>query len=717
MKPLDRVLDTLKISEGPNGRGEFVCFCPGHDDRNTPNLHVGEAPDGTVRLWCSAGCSQDRVLVALEERGVSRSALFPKRNGYREGGESYPSGTRGTVKPCTLGNYGEAKRLPVEFLRGLGMSDISYLGSPAVRIPYLDAAGSEEICTRFRVSILGRPNVKTKSGNRHRLYGLWKLDEAREAGYAVLVEGESDCHTLWYHGIPELGIPGANGWKSEWASELDGIGRLYFVVEDGAGEQCWESLAASPACERLYRVELDGFKDASEVHIADPGGFRERFDTALKGAVSWLDIAECEALEGSREAWARCEELAHEQRILARFAQEVSAHGLAGEERVAKILFLAMNSRHLPARQLVNVVVKGPSSAGKSFIVESVLRFFPDDAYHLLTAMSEKALAYSEEPLAHRFLVIAEAVSMSGEWANYLIRSLLSEGQLRYETVEKTGDGLRPRIIEREGPTGLIATTTRVRLHDENETRMLTVNVDDTPAHTREVLRTLAADAPAPPQAEEWHALQVWLEGSETRVVIPYAMSLAEMVPTVAVRLRRDFGAVLNLIRSHALLHRATRERDDQGRIVATLEDYTVVRDLVADIISEGLEATVSEIVRETVGKVDELTRKQEEPVTMAEVGRALNLDKNATYRRVQRAIEGGYVKNLEDRKGRPARLVIGDPMPEDREVLPEPQELMDESGGFRVSKVSEGTDTPLPTTPVNSAPNTFKEPRGEDGS
>jgi hypothetical protein len=200
------------------------------------------------------------------------------------------------VKPCTLRNYGEAKRLPVEFLRGLGMSDISYLGSPAVRIPYLDAAGSEEICTRFRVSILGRPNVKTKSGNRHRLYGLWKLDEAREAGYAVLVEGESDCHTLCYHGIPELGIPGANGWKSEWASELDGIGRLYFVVEDGAGEQCWESLAASPVCERLYRVELDGFKDASEVHIADPGGFRERFDTALKGAVSWLDIAECEAL-------------------------------------------------------------------------------------------------------------------------------------------------------------------------------------------------------------------------------------------------------------------------------------------------------------------------------------------------------------------------------------------------------------------------------------
>jgi hypothetical protein len=81
MKPLDTVLEALDLAEGPNGRDEFVCFCPGHEDRYTPNLHVGEAPDGTVRLWCSAGCSQEKVLAALEERGVSRSALFPQRNG------------------------------------------------------------------------------------------------------------------------------------------------------------------------------------------------------------------------------------------------------------------------------------------------------------------------------------------------------------------------------------------------------------------------------------------------------------------------------------------------------------------------------------------------------------------------------------------------------------------------------------------------------------
>ena len=44
---------------------------------------------------------------------------------------------------------------------------------------------------------------------------------------------------------------------------------------------------------------------------------------------------------------------------------------------------------------------------------------------------------------------------MQGEFGTYLVRSLLSEGRLVYEFVEKTKDGLRNRRIEREGPTGL----------------------------------------------------------------------------------------------------------------------------------------------------------------------------------------------------------------------------------------------------------------------
>jgi hypothetical protein len=66
--------------------------------------------------------------------------------------------------------------------------------------------------------------------------------------------------------------------------------------------------------------------------------------------------------------------------------------------------------------------------------------------------------------MSHKLLVINEAAGMNSDFQTYLIRSLLSEGRFCYETVEKTSEGMKPRLIEREGPTGLIVTTTAVML-------------------------------------------------------------------------------------------------------------------------------------------------------------------------------------------------------------------------------------------------------------
>ena len=107
------------------------------------------------------------------------------------------------------------------------------------------------------------------------------------------------------------------------------------------------------------------------------------------------------------------------------------------------------------------------------------------------------------------------------------------------------------------------------------------MTVTDTPAQTKAVMLALAEERRRA-RPGRWQALQRGSNRRET-VSVPYARALAELVPPVAVRLRRDFGAVLGLIRAHALLHQATRERDDRDRVVATVEDYDVVRELVVD--------------------------------------------------------------------------------------------------------------------------------------
>lgn len=696
MMPIDLVLDRL---DGVKERGEnYQALCPAHDDHE-PSLSIAEGEDGRALVRCFAGCRTKDVVSAL---GLEMSDLFESRNGHKKEFRSIPPKTTATVQPCNLKNYAEAKGLPVEFLQRQGLRDQKYQGQPAVRISYRGVDGTEE-AVRFRIALEkteeGDDRFRWRTGSKTRLYGLWRLESIRKAGYVVLVEGESDAQTLWYHRIPALGIPGADNWKAEFAAHLEGIERIYAVIEpDQGGETLREKLSASDIRNRLYLVDLGEHKDPSGLYLSGRETFKDRFFSALKEAESWTERNRAEREAEARKAWAACKDLVLVPNILARFARDLARSGVAGESRVAKLLYLAVTSRLLS--RPVSVAVKGPSSGGKSYLTEQVLRFFPERSYYALTAMSERALAYSEEPLQNRFLVIYEAAGMSGDFATYLIRSLLSEGRLRYEVVEKTSEGLKPRLIEREGPTGLIVTTTAVKLHPENETRMLSLTVTDTHQQTRDVMAALASEASGhPPDLDAWHSLQSWLAAEERRVAVPYAEALAGLVPPVAVRLRRDFGALLNLIRAHAILHQANRERDAENRILATLEDYARVRELVADLVSEGIEATVPAIVRETVEALKRLHAEEDESVTIAALAQELELDKSAAWRRVRTAIDRGYVKNLEDRKGRPARLVPGDALPDDIEILPAPERLhgctvASDSEGIKTNNLSRPADT-----------------------
>lgn len=186
---------------------------------------------------------------------------------------------------------------------------------------------------------------------------------------------------------------------------------------------------------------------------------------------------------------------------------------------------------------------------------------------------------------------------------------------------DKDGDGWTTKLFTKEGPTNVIVTTTAANLHNENETRMLNLSTNDTPAQTSAVMKALAEEAESAVNYQPWHALHNWLREQSNVVTIPFAAELAARVPPVAVRLRRDFGSLLSLVRAHALLHQATRAKDHCGRIVATWDDYLAVRTLILDVMSEGIGATVGKTVRDTVNAVEVLTATAVADVSAAAVG------------------------------------------------------------------------------------------------
>src|SRR5262249_35155291 len=135
------------------------------------------------------------------------------------------------------------------------------------------------------------------------------------------------------------------------------------------------------------------------------------------------------------------------------------------------------------------------------------------------------------------------------------------------------GDEIRTIIIEKHGPVTFIVTTTKNTLHPENESRLLSLEIDDTRDQTKKVLNKVALveglHGAESVDNKSWQDFQRWLAVGECRVVVPFALAIAELIEPEAVRLRRDFGQVLRAIKAHALLHRGQRQHDAAGQIIA----------------------------------------------------------------------------------------------------------------------------------------------------
>jgi hypothetical protein len=580
--------------------------------------------------------------------------------------------TRATVQ-CSLDDYAAATRLPTDFLIGLGLTESGRNGTKRVSIPYRDVAGRDRGSARCLAPPAGSRADRWERPTDLGIYGLEQLRDHHDE--LVVVAHELEAQTLRFHGFPALAVTDT-AWRGDWPATLNSVTAVYVVVSHGTDDmQAPAWLDAAPFKGKAQLVSLPGQLPLNGIH-RDTG---EQFNVvwnAITGSAVAVATLQHQALQQRRAtALTRSGALACAEDILGAFGAALRDSGYAGDLAPAKLVYLVATSRLLA--QPVSAVVKGLSSAGKSFLVKRVLEFFPESAYYAITAMSDRALVYSSEPLEHRMLVLAEAGGLS-EPAELMVRSLLSEGRVAYDTVID----LKGVKIRREGPTGLITTTTKLGLHPENETRLLSITLPDDPDRIRQVLLAIAtqADTVAADYAP-WHALQDLLAASDAAVYVPFARDLATAIPPVSMRLQRDFTSLLGLISSHALLHQETRPRDEQGRVVAALADYAAVWELVHDVVAEGAEQSVPRTVRETVEAIIDMGpdgKPDGDGLTTTQITAKLGLSRPQVSRRLRRAQSLGYLTERSGTKSGTQKLyALGERLlTADEGVLPSPQAL-----------------------------------------
>ncbi len=187
----------------------------------------------------------------------------------------------------TITQFAEAKRLPVDFL---AKHDVKQNGAGIV-FTYFDDIG-DLIAEKRRTALAAKDGTFWPKGQPLAAYGLWRLDQARKAGELFLVEGESDTLTLWLHGLPALGIPGASAGKCLKADYLAGITKLYISREPDRGGEMFVTgvlgqLHSFGWDGQAFELTMpDGVKDPNELHVrcGDDGGFIDDFKARVNAA-------------------------------------------------------------------------------------------------------------------------------------------------------------------------------------------------------------------------------------------------------------------------------------------------------------------------------------------------------------------------------------------------------------------------------------------------
>ena len=238
--------------------------------------------------------------------------------------------------------------------------------------------------------------------------------------------------------------------------------------------------------------------------------------------------------------------------------------GVVGEESNKLVGYLACVSRLLP--KPLAVVIQSTSAAGKSSLMDAVLKFFPKESCVQYSAMTGQSLYYlGETELKNKVLAIAEEEGASQ--ASYALKLLQTDGHLSIASTGKDANSgkLTTQEYYLEGPVAIFFTTTAIDVDEELQNRCIVLTVNESREQTQAIhsiqrhqqtLEGLLASNTNQDILNKHRNAQRLLK--PLAVINPFADQLT--FTDYQTRNRRDHLKYLTLINSIALLHQYQRE-------------------------------------------------------------------------------------------------------------------------------------------------------------
>jgi len=290
----------------------------------------------------------------------------------------------------------------------------------------------------------------------------------------------------------------------------------------------------------------------------------------------------------------------------------------------------------------LSAIVKGPSAAGKSHLVNRVLDIFRELGivieFSRITPAFLENMASKDKPkhpnpkepdyetklaeyereikkprtvdLTGKILFIDELRGIQNVQAPKLI---ITEGRLRLGTVDQQREST---IVEVRGTPSIITTTTQAALEDpEFENRVIPVQIDETEDQTIRILGREAERFADPAEDLTEHSrMRAIVEFFDTlqplKVANPFATEIQNDYPTKNIEARRDFKKLLAISNVVTWLYQHQRHRAKKGLdvvVVTDLSDIKNVRRLALSALRESIsghsekEDKLLEVARESL--------------------------------------------------------------------------------------------------------------------
>jgi hypothetical protein len=330
--------------------------------------------------------------------------------------------------------------------------------------------------------------------------------------------------------------------------------------------------------------------------------------------------------------------------------EAVERGGLVGEARNIVAIFVIAISSLL--KKPMNAILKGVSSAGKNFLASRVLLLIPPSAVKEITSSSKTAWNYSKDDFRNRIVYLQERNDAAG--AVDSIRLLISEGQLkRTVTVRKDGQ-LTTEVFVAEGPIAAISTTTRDRLQIDDETRHVSLWLDESQEQTRRIVDRQMSPLPALSDEE----LEVWrtvYEIISKRASVPvefpeWFKKITDKVDVGNIRVRRYFPAFLAAVRTIALIRSFKLHPEDfesEESIKASFSDYAIAAYIFDGAFVESLTRGDDDCL-ETSKATESIASTQDgKPVDADQLAKFLGVSYDSASAKLRSALEAGLIARV----------------------------------------------------------------------